>query len=144
MVRKVAKMNKCGYHIIFIFEGGHIILKGFGVYHNTVTGHHGNNRGSKTVKIHVNEWLYRFIGSGIRPIACKFPSFHNTYYRLGIIDLVIGEQVAVIPAFYGSIVDIIAFAQALNLIVGKTDIWCEAAGIEHGIFLKIIECGLGL
>ena len=133
-------MNQKRQHIIFCFEGSHIVLEFPCIHFIRNIAQHPDNGFLKPVKIQINVNLQRLIGFCAGPVAFEFPPPHHIHHRLGIVNMQAVQYIPVIPFLEFRKINVILAAQPLDLILSKTKKGCQVSGVNHGILVKNVDC----
>ena len=139
VISQVAKMDHICQNIIFALDINGIVLEGSRVYFNFPTGKHFNDCRFQPIIVHVDKGNDCFIGSRFRPVALKLSLQHNADNSSGIINLVIPQQVTIVPLFYLVKVFVVLLAKILNFFFRKANERCQRAGTDHGKLIEVIQ-----
>ena len=132
-------MDHICQNIIFALDINGIVLEGSRVYFNFPTGKHFNDCRFQPIIVHVDKGNDCFIGSRFRPVALKLSLQHNADNSSGIINLVIPQQVTIVPLFYLVKVFVVLLAKILNFFFRKANERCQRAGTDHGKLIEVIQ-----
>ena len=136
-------MDKKRQYVIFAGKSFDIILEEVRVHHNAFTGNQPGNIFLKSVLIHVDVGHERFRGRSLFPIRLDFSGIKSLHHGIGIVDrMPVSDSVSVVPFLHGGKVPSMQPAQFLYFLLREAHIYSKVLRIQHGIFLKIRDCGL--
>ena len=124
VISQIAKMNQISQNIVPAIKIVHIILECTDINFYRITCQHFYNSCFQSVKVHIDQWDNCLIRPRLRPIASELIFQHHTDNRFRIIDLIIFQQISVIPSLNLLKVSMIFPAKLLHFTLSKTNMRC--------------------
>ena len=138
IISKISQMDHISQYIILTLNINSVIFECCCINFDRWAGKHFNDCCFQAIIIHVDKRHNRFIRGCFRPVTLIFSFQHYADNSSGIINLVIFQQISIIPFLYLIKILMVLIWQLLYFSFRKSDILRQNTWTYHGKFIKIV------